>query len=80
MPLKGGPHSEYQSDLIISHLLSEHGLLMGTMWVSDPGRLIYLKICSWRNRSTFFPPIEIEVMSPFSYELALFGCHNVLLF
>ena len=60
--------------------VGEHGLLVGTMWVSDPGRLIYLEICSWRNRSTFFSPVEIEVMSPFFYELALFGCHNVLLF
>ena len=80
VPFKGGPPAEYQCDLTISHLPGEHGLLMGTMWVSDPGRLIYLEICSWRNRSTFFPPVEIEVMSPFFYELALFGCHNVLLF
>lgn len=65
MPLKGGPPSEYQCDLTVSHLLGEHGLLMGTMWVSAPGRLVSLEICSWRNRSAFFP-VKIEVMSPFS--------------
>lgn len=87
MPGEGGPPNEWQCGLTTPHLVDEHGLLIGTMWVSDPGtlfyhsfRLIYLEICSWRNRSTFFSPMEIEVMSPFFYGLPLFGCHNVLLF